>query len=144
MWLVNYIREWKAWRTVKKVYNENKKEFEKIGIKSDWFGRLYKVINRDPAIQLGTIKDEELLTSELREISEFLVKMNVMDILAYDLIPLEDSDNDSFENAYLIKLTPAWDLSRQYVSFKTTFWLMLSTGGIITILIYLIKLIWGV
>lgn len=144
MWLVNYIREWKAWRTVKKVYNENKKEFEKIGIKSDWFGRLYKVINRDPAIQLGTIKDEELLTSELREISEFLVKMNIMDILAYDLIPLEDSDNDSFENAYLIKLTPAWDLSRQYVSFKTTFWLMLSTGGIITILIYLIKLIWGV
>ncbi|MCM1218246.1 MAG: hypothetical protein NC548_27485 [Lachnospiraceae bacterium] len=141
MWLVNYFREWKAWRIVKKVYNNNKKDFDKIGIRSDWFGRLYKVINRDPSIQLGSIKDEELLSVELREISEFLVRQNIMDILAYELTPLEDGDNDSFENAYLITLTPAWDLTRQYVSVKTTFWLGLITCSILTALGYLISLV---
>ena len=141
MWLVNYFREWKAWRIVKKVYKSNQKEFEKMGIKSDWFGRLYKVINRDPSIQLGTIKDEELLTDELREVSEFLIKMNVMDILAYELIPLEDADEESFENAYLIKLTPAWDLSKQYVSFKTSFWLLVGVCSIISLIIYLITIL---
>lgn len=141
MWLVNYFREWKAWRIVKKVYKENKKEFDNIGIKCDWFGRLYKVINRDPSIQLGTIKDEELLTNELKEISDFLIKMNIMDILAYELTPLESSDEKSFENAYLVTLTPAWDLSKQYVSFKSTFWLLFTIGIIVTGLYFLITLL---
>lgn len=140
MWLVNYFREWKAWRIVKKIYKENKKEFDRIGIKCDWFGKLYKVINRDPSIQLGTIKDEELLTNELKEISDFLIKMNIMDILAYELTPLESGDEKSFENAYLVTLTPAWNLSKQYVSFKSTFWLLFTTGIIITGLYYLITL----
>ena len=141
MWIVNYFREWKAWREVKKVYKENQKDFEKIGLKSDWFGRLYKVINRDPKIPLGTQEDEILLQKELKEISDFLIKMNIMDILAYELIPQEQSDDKTFENAYLIKLTPAWDLSKQYVSFKSTFLLIFSTSIIITGLYYLINFI---
>ena len=67
--------------------------------------------------------------------------MNIMDILAYELIPQEQSDDKTFENAYLIKLTPAWDLSKQYVSFKSTFWLIFSTSIIITGLYYLINFI---
>lgn len=139
MWLINYIREFKVWREVKKVYKENQKDFEKMGIKSDWFGRLYKVINRDPKIPLGTEEDEILLSKELKDISEFLVKMNIMDILAYELIPQEQSDDETFENAYLVKLTPAWDLTKQYVSFKSSFFLLLFTCGIITCIYYLIR-----
>lgn len=139
MWLINYFREFKVWREVKKVYEENQKDFEKMGIKSDWFGRLYKVINRDPKIPLGTEEDEILLSKELKDISEFLVKMNIMDILAYELIPQEQSDDETFENAYLIKLTPAWDLTKQYVSFKSSFLLLLFTCGIITCVYYLIR-----
>lgn len=139
MWLINYIREFKVWREVKKVYKENQKDFEKMGIKSDWFGRLYKVINRDPKIPLGTEEDEILLSKELKDISEFLVKMNIMDILAYELIPQEQSDDETFENAYLVKLTPAWDLTKQYVSFKSSFLLLLFTCGIITCIYYLIR-----
>lgn len=136
MWLKNYINEWKCWREVRKVYKQNQKEFNKIGLKSDWFGRLYKVINRDPSIALGTAKDEELLSQELKEISDFLIKLNVMDILAYELIPQEDSDKDTFENAYLIKLTPAYDMSKQYVTFGTTTCLILTSCAILAGLIY--------
>lgn len=141
MWIVNYFREWKAWREVKKVYKSHQKEFEKIGLKCDWFGRIYKVINRDPSIALGTIKDEELLTQELKVISDFLIKMNIMDILAYELIPQESSDDKTFENAYLVKLTPCWNISKQYVSFKSSFWLLFGTCSILTFLVYLITLI---
>ena len=137
MWIVNYFREWKVWRTVKKVYKENQTEFDKMGIKSDWFGRLYKVINRDPSIALGTHEDEILLQKELKQISDFLVKMNIMDLLAYELLPQEQSGEDYFENAYLVKLTPAYRMDKQYVSFKSSFWLLF-TIGVITTGIYLL------
>lgn len=138
MWLVNYFREWKTWRIVKKVYRENQREFDKVGLRCDWFGRLYKVINRDPSIPLGTSKDEELLVGELKEISDLLVKTNTMDILAYELKPLESSDKDTFENAYLITLTPAYHIDRQYVTLTSTTFLILFGLGILCGLGYLI------
>ena len=116
MWLKNFYNELKAWHIIRKVYKENKSEFEKIGLKKDWFGRLWLVINRDPKIPLGSAEDEELLGNELHIISDFLIKMNIMDILAYELIPLEKHDEETYENAYLIKLTPAWNLTKQYVN----------------------------
>lgn len=139
MWIVNYFREFRAWREVRKVYKQNKKEFEKLNLRSDWFGRIFKVINRDPSIRLGTPEDSELLTMELKEISNFLIKMNLMDILAYELTPLEQSDEKTFENAYLVTLTPAWDLSRQYVSLTSTSCLILTVCSILTGLYFLIS-----
>lgn len=136
MWIKNYFNELKAWSIMRKVYKENKPKFDKVGLKSDWFGRLWKVVNRDASIPLGTSEDEELLSQEMQDISKVLIETNVMDMLAYELIPLEESDekNNTFENSYLIKLTPAWNLERQYVTMKSTCWLILSTlillGGI--------------
>ena len=137
MWLKNYFNELKAWHIMRKVYKENKSEFTKVGLKADWFGRLWKVINRDPEIALGTDKDAVLLQKEMSEISAVLIKTNVIDILAYELTPLEERDenNNTFENSYLVKFTPAWNLEKQYVTIKSTFLLILTTlillGGII-------------
>lgn len=127
MWLKNYINELKAWSIMRSVYKENKSEFDKVGLKSDWFGRLWKVINRDSSIALGSSEDEILLSKEMQEISDVLIKTNVMDMLAYELIPLESRDEkeNTFENSYLIKLTPAWNLDRQYVTMKSTLSLIL-------------------
>ena len=137
MWLKNYINEWKCWREVKRVYKENKKEFDKLNLKCDWFGRIYKVINRDPSIALGTVADEELLTEELKEVSDLLIKLNLMDILAYELIPQEDGDDKTFENAYLITLTPAYDMRKQYVTFSSTCFIFTLLGLILAGLTYL-------
>lgn len=141
MWLINYIKEWKTWREVKKVYKQNKSKFDEVGLKSDWFGRLYKVINRDPEIPLGSMEDEMLLKKELDDINSFLISQNIVDILAFELIPQEESGDNYFENAYLIKLTPAWDITKQYVSFKSTFWLLFISGLIITGLYFLLTLV---
>ena len=141
MWLINYFKEWKAWREVKKVYKQNQKDFNKIGLKCDWFGKLWKVINRYPSIPLGTQEDEILLRNELMSLNDFLIKMNLMDILAYELKPLEDSDENSFENGYLITFTPCYRLDKQYVSFKSTFWLFFITCLIISGLYFLFTLV---
>lgn len=145
MWLKNFIRECKVWREIKKVYKKNESGFLKLGLKMDWVGRIYKVINRDAKIPLGTPEDEILLRKELNEIQEFLVKENIIDILAYELNPQEEvyvDENgvETYENGYLIKFTPAYRLDKQYLTVKNVILLALTTIGLVSgIVIMLIK-----
>lgn len=121
MWIANFFKELKVWRTIRKVCKENEQFLESVGLKYDWLGHIYTVINRDPNIQLGSDEDRLLLMKELNDIQNALVKLNIIDLLAYELIPLESSEisddgsEEIFENGYLIKFTPAEDVSKQYV-----------------------------
>ena len=121
MWIINFFKELKVWRTIRKVCKENKQFIEISGLKYDWLGHIYTVINRDPNIKLGSDEDRQLLMRELQDIQNVLVKLNIIDLLAYELIPLEsteissDGSEEIFENSYLIKFTPAEDVSKQYV-----------------------------
>ena len=121
MWIVNFFKELKVWRTIRKVCKENKQYLENNGLKYDWFGHIYTVINRDPEIKLGSDDDRVLLMKELNDIQNVLVKLNIIDLLAYELKPLESSEisedgsEEFFDNAYLVTFTPADDVSKQYV-----------------------------
>ncbi len=121
MWIVNFFKELNVWRTIRKVCKENKQFLENSGLKYDWLGHIYTVINRDPNIKLGSEEDRVLLMKELNGIQNILVKLNIIDLLAYELIPLEsteiskDGSEEIFENGYLIKFTPAEDVTKQYV-----------------------------
>lgn len=121
MWISKFFRELKVWRTIRKVCKDNKQFIEKSGLKYDWLGHIYTVINRDPSIKLGSDEDRLLLMKELEDIQTTLVKLNIIDLLAYELIPLEsteisdDGSEEIFENSYLVKFTPAEDVSKQYV-----------------------------
>jgi hypothetical protein len=121
MWIVNFFKELRVWRTIRKVCKENKQFIENAGLKYDWLGHIYTVINRDPNIKLGSDEDRMLLMRELQDIQNTLVKLNIIDLLAYELIPLESSERSGdgseeiFENSYLVKFTPAEDVSKQYV-----------------------------
>ena len=77
----NFFNELKAWRIVNTVYKKNKADFDKVGLKKDWFGKLYRVINRDTDITLGDEMDEALLHKETTEIWSVLVKHNLVNIL---------------------------------------------------------------
>ena len=132
----NFFNELKAWRIINKVYKNNKSDFNAIGLKKDYFGKLYKVINRDVLIELGSDEDQIYLRKELSEIWAVLVKLNLVDILAYELKPLEevtkiDDTHEEYEHGYLITFTPAWNLDRQYV----TFWSVISVTLFFTALI---------
>ena len=60
----NFFLEVKAWHIVRKEYRKNRALFDAIGLKKDWFGHLYKVINRDPEIELSSGEDEIYLRKE--------------------------------------------------------------------------------
>jgi hypothetical protein len=127
MWIAKFFKELKVWRTIRRVCKENNQFLENAGLKYDWFGHIYTVINRDPSIQLGSDEDRVLLIRELKNIQDALVKLNIIDLLAYELIPLESSEKSDdgseeiFENGYLVKFTPAEDVSKQYVKPWTCF-----------------------
>ncbi len=136
MWIKNFFNELKAWIIINKVYKNNKSDFNAIGLKKDYFGKLYKVINRDVLIELGSDEDQIYLRKELAEIWSVLVKHNVVDILAYELKPLEevtqiDETHEEFEHGYLVTFTPAWNLDKQYVTFKSVIFVTLFFGGLI-------------
>ena len=122
MWIAKFFRELKVWRTIRKVCKEHKQFLESVGLKYDWVGHIYTVINRDPNIKLGSDEDRYLLMKELNDIQNVLVKLNIIDLLAYELLPLESSEisddgsEEVFENSYLVKFTPAEDVSKQYVT----------------------------
>ena len=137
MWIANFFKELKVWRTIRKVCKENAQFLEKNGLKYDWLGHIYTVINREPNIKLGSDEDRYLLMNELKYIQDVLVKLNIIDLLAYELIPLESSEisNDGseeiFENSYLVKFTPAEDVTKQYVKPWSCFFVF---GGIVTLI----------
>lgn len=137
----NFFNELKAWRIINKVYKNNKLDFNAIGLKKDYFGKLYKVINRDVLIELGSDEDQIYLRKELSEIWAVLVKLNLVDILAYELKPLEevtkiDDTHEEYEHGYLITFTPAWNLDRQYVTFKSIIFVTLFFTALIGGLVY--------
>jgi hypothetical protein len=141
MFLKNFFNELKAWHIVRREYKKNRNLFESIGVKSDWFGKLYKVINRDPEIELSSGEDEVYLRKELSEISAVLIKCNIYDILAYELKPLEeerqiDATHIEYEHGYLVTLTPAWNLDRQYVTFWSIIFVTLFFATLIGGLVY--------
>ena len=140
-YLKNFFNELKAWKIVRKEYKKNKSLFDSVGLKADWGGRLYKVINRDPEIELGSDEDEVYLRKEMAEIWAVLVKLNIVDILAYELKPLEEvtvinERQEEYEHGYLIILTPAWNLDRQYVTIKSIIGVTLGFAVVIYGLVY--------
>ena len=141
MFLKNYFNELKAWRIVRKEYKKHKSLFASVGLKSDWGGRLYKVINREPDIVLGSDEDEVYLRKELAEIWAVLVKLNIADILAYELKPLEEEreigdGKIEYEHGYLITLTPAWRLDKQYVTVGSIIGVTLGFAIVIAGMVY--------
>lgn len=138
MWISKFFKELKVWRTIRKVCKENKQFLENAGLKYDWLGHIYTVINRDPNIKLGSDEDRVLLMKELNDIQTTLIKLNIIDLLAYELIPLESSEiskdgsEEIFENGYLIKFTPAEDVSKQYVKPWSCFFVFVGIPALIT------------
>ena len=141
MYLKNFFNELKAWRIVRKEYKKNKRLFDAVGVKSDWGGRLYKVINRDPNIELGSGEDEVYLRKELGEITNLMVQTKIIDILASELKPLVEvtqiSENEEeYEHGYLVTLTPAWNLDKQYVTFWSILNVLIGFALVIAGLVY--------
>lgn len=137
MWLRNFYRECQAWRIVRRVEKESAEELNKIGLKKDWIGRMYKVINRDFKYKLGSQEDAILLRDELEEINQVLLKLNIVDIMVFQLIPIESET----ENSYLITFTPCYIPGKSYVTVRNIILLTLGWMSILALVALVLFLI---
>lgn len=143
MWIKNFVNELKAWIIVRRVYNENKDDFEKMKVHMDWGGKLYTVINRDTEIELGSEEDRVYFENDLAKLWQLCIKHNIADIVSFQWKPLEDEwavdDNHiEYEHGYLIIITPTWNSKKQYVNWKSLLFIFLTICAIISGIVYTI------
>lgn len=146
--LKGFFLELKAYWIVRREYRRHKEMFKSVGLKMDWFGRLWRVINRDPDVaELGSDADRVYLQNDLAQITQVLVEYNIADIVSLEIIPLEevndiDGETEEFENAHLVILTPMWMSDRQYVTGWSVFWVCLLFAIIISAIVLAVKFLW--
>jgi len=74
--------------------------WDKLKLRYDWFGRIYTVVNLPPEVTESRDFPAEarpaFVFEEVRPINEFLTSLNLQELLAPLLKPLEETKGDSF------------------------------------------------
>jgi len=78
----------------------NSKQWARFKLRKDWFGRIYTVVNLPPEVtQSRDFPDEArpaFVFEEIRPINEYLTKLNLHEIVAPLLKPIEETNGDSY------------------------------------------------
>ena len=86
--------------TIIKKESIDSKDWIKFKLRRDWFGRIYTVINLPPEVtQSRDFPDEArpaFVFEEIRPINEYLTKLNLHELIAPLLQPIEETKGDSF------------------------------------------------
>lgn len=100
MYWIKLIKEIRIWWLARKVALANQSELEEFGVRVDWVGRLYTVINLPEEVASQPYSEQPYVLSQLRKYDEILLRLQLSDVLypEFEKIP--------GENAYLLVLTP--------------------------------------
>jgi len=102
----------------RKVAKSNSEELLEFGLRVDWIGRLYTVINLPEEVATQPYSQQPYVLSQLRKYDEVLLRLQLSDVLypEFEKIPGED--------AYLLVLTPEIEyLSTWRIIFNTVGWI---------------------
>ena len=111
----NFFREFYLLYKYRKAVKEIQPELEKQGLRIDWLGRVYTVINLPQEYKnQPEMMQQSIVFKELKQTSDILMKYGLSD-LAYPLIQKID-DNQAI--AFLVILYPETD----YFNFWRTLW----------------------
>lgn len=142
MLLTKIIKEWKVWRTVRKVVKQNEDKLWAVNFDHDWLGRLYTVVNipdeiidmpsktrRDIVMQRMMI--DNYIKDSLFDVTELLNELRLSDLIVYP------DTYERFENtdSILLVLSP----ERRYTKPWKVITYLLCSGAVITGLVFLIK-----
>jgi|688.fasta_scaffold322791_3 hypothetical protein len=100
MYWIKLIKEIRIWWLARKVALANQSELEEFGVRVDWVGRLYTVINLPEEVASQPYSEQPYVLSQLRKYDEILLRLQLSDVLypEFEKIP--------GESAYLLVLTP--------------------------------------
>jgi hypothetical protein len=118
----------KCYRVVKKI----EPELYNQGLRVDWIGRVYAVINLEgDELNQPELLQQSIVLQSLSPISEILVKYGLSDVLYPDVRKIEGS------GSYLVILYPETD----YVDFGAVITATLATGGYATAVWAIVKFV---
>ena len=100
MYWIKLLEEIRIWMLSRRVTRSNQEELFEFGLRVDWIGRLYTVINLPEEVASQPYSQQPYVLSQLRKYDEVLLRLQLSDILypEFEKIPGED--------AYLLVLTP--------------------------------------
>jgi len=103
MYWINFFREIKIWRVVRRVARKNENLLKENNLRVDWVGRMYTVINLPDEIIENPYLEETYVISQLREYDKILISLGLADIVYPEFSKIEG------EAAYLLILYPESD-----------------------------------
>lgn len=139
MWIVNFIKEIRLIRYIKKTYKENKELFDNKNLRIDWLGQIYTVLNHDINIDMGSEKDKNLLMLELLDINQVIEFLGLQFMFSFICEP----HSNEISNYYLVVFTPTLSANgtKNYVTKRSVITLfLLAIFLIIAILLFIILL----
>lgn len=118
MYWIKLLEEIRIWMLSRRVTRSNEEELFEFGLRVDWIGRLYTVINLPEEVASQPYSQQPYVLSQLRKYDEVLLRLQLSDILypEFEKIPGED--------AYLLVLTPEVEyLNTWRFVFNTAGWI---------------------
>lgn len=132
MYWINFFRECRIWRTVKRVALKNPNLLEENNLRVDWVGRMYTVINLPDEIIQNPYLEETYVIQQLREYDKVLITLGLADIIYPEFTKIEG------ESAYLLILYPESD----YLNWSRFIFNFFITLGSVIGLYFLTQFIW--
>jgi hypothetical protein len=118
MYWIKLIEEIRIWMLSRRVTRSNEEELLEFGLRVDWIGRLYTVVNLPEEVASQPYSQQPYVLSQLRKYDEVLLKLQLSDVLypEFEKIPGEE--------AYLLVLTPEVEyLNTWRFIFNTVGWI---------------------
>lgn len=134
--IFNYWQEFfvdlKIWRRYRKIVRKDEATLTKSGMRVDWLGRVYTVINMPEEV----VNNQEMIQQgwviqQLGPMNEVLMKLGVNDYAYPDIMKVPNS------NSYLIVMYPEIDALNPW----RILWNIIGLGVIATLLILSYKLL---
>jgi hypothetical protein len=112
MWLAilkffKVYRDIKIYRDYLKIVDKESKDspvWSRKGLRRDWFGRIYTVINLPPEIIYSMDLPKEarpsFVMNEIKPINEYLKTLNLEEIITIGLEPVEGTNDESYLVVY--------------------------------------------
>jgi hypothetical protein len=112
MWLaiLNFFKVYRDIKVYRDYLNVIKKEYEnspiwvRKGMRIDWFGRIYTVVNLPPEVILSSDLPKEarpsFVMSEIKPINDYFKKINIEELITLWLVPVKDTNEESYLVVY--------------------------------------------
>jgi len=127
MYFINLFKELRKWYLLYKLGKKHEKMLNENGIRRDYIGRLYSVINLPEEVANHPYQREPYVLEHLREYDQILLKAQLTELVYPEISAIPESD------AYLLVL----DAGKEYISLSKFLFNILIYGSAILIIRFL-------